>query len=193
MTSQQLTKTKLPNTTGVYFFKKGAEILYIGKATSLKDRVRSYFASDLIKTRGPAILDMVTQSTDITFQKTDSVLEALILESNLIKKYQPKYNVKEKDDKSFNCIAVTKEDYPRVLLIRSKDLKDGFRKFKKVFGPFPNASQLREALKLVRKIFPFFDTNKPVTELTLTDQKRIGLNIQIGLYPNIFSGAVSKD
>ena len=85
-----------------YFFRKNKDILYIGKATSLSNRVKSYFGKDIIETRGPHILDMVTQATSIKWQATDSVLEALILEANLIKKYQPKYNTKEKDNKSFN-------------------------------------------------------------------------------------------
>jgi len=88
---------RLPSSPGVYFFKKRRDILYIGKATSLRDRVKSYFGKDLISTRGPLLLDMVTQATSIKWQKTDSVLEALILEANLIKRYQPKYNTKEKD------------------------------------------------------------------------------------------------
>ena len=104
MKKTDLKKFHLPKNPGVYFFLKGKEVLYIGKATSLSDRVRSYFAKDLIETRGLMILDMVTQSTSIKFESTDTVLEALILESNLIKKYQPKYNTKEKDNKSFNYV-----------------------------------------------------------------------------------------
>ncbi len=106
-------KIKLPDKPGVYFFKKGKEILYIGKATSLQDRTRSYFAKDLIETRGPAILDMVVQANNIKWQETDSVLEALILEAELIKKYQPKYNIKEKDDKSWNYVCISKDPIPK--------------------------------------------------------------------------------
>jgi excinuclease ABC subunit C len=172
-------KQNLPDNPGVYFFKKGREILYIGKATSLRDRVRSYFSDDLIKTRGPALVDMVTQSNSVDFQDTDSVLEALILESTLIKKHQPKYNTKERDDKSFNFVIVTNEKFPRILLVRGHDLKTG--KFdapiKNKYGPFTNAGQLREALKLIQRIFPFFDTNKPVDQLNNVDKKRVGLNI----------------
>ena len=102
-------KIKLPDKPGVYFFMKGKTILYIGKATSLKDRTKSYFSKDLIATRGTMILDMVVQADDIKWQETDSVLEALILESALIKKHQPKYNVKEKDDKSWNYVCITNE------------------------------------------------------------------------------------
>jgi excinuclease ABC subunit C len=194
MKLSELKNKKLPNSPGVYFFKKGRQILYIGKATSLHDRVRSYFSNDLIKTRGPALVDMVTNSTTVTFEKTDSVLEALILESDLIKKHQPKYNTKERDDKSFNYVIVTDEVFPRIILVRGHDLKE--KKFKdpikKQFGPFPNAGQLREALKLIQRIFPFFDTNKPVDKLNFADRKRLGLNIQMGIYPDVFEGDVTE-
>ncbi|MFZ4405632.1 MAG: GIY-YIG nuclease family protein, partial [Pseudobdellovibrionaceae bacterium] len=156
MNSQQLAKFNLPENPGVYFFKKGQEILYIGKATSLRDRVRSYFANDLISTRGSRIIDMVTLADKIDFQVSDSVLEALILESALIKKHTPKYNIKEKDDRSYNFVVVTKENFPRVLIIRGKELKNNLGlakdlKIAKKFGPFPNGTQLKEALKLVKK------------------------------------------
>lgn len=168
MKSQDLAKLNLPQAPGVYFWKKGNAILYIGKATSLRDRVRSYFASDLIDTRGPGILDMVTQATTVEYEETPSVLEALILEANLIKKHQPKYNIKEKDDKSFFRVIVSDEPWPRVMVVRSRDLQvmeltgrisrlrfDG--KVKYSFGPFPNGGSLRDALRIIRKIFPFRD------------------------------------
>jgi excinuclease ABC subunit C len=103
-------KLNMPDKPGVYFFMKGKDILYIGKATSLKDRVKSYFSSDLIETRGPLLVDMVFKSDSIKWTETDSVLEALILEANLIKKNQPYYNTKEKDDKSFNYVCITKDE-----------------------------------------------------------------------------------
>lgn len=182
---------KIPDTPGVYFFKKGKDILYIGKATSLKDRVRSYFGDDLINTRGSRIVDMVTLANTIDFQKTDSVLEALILESALIKKYKPKYNIKEKDNKSYYHVVITEENFPRVLMIREQDLKIGSQlnnlpKIKKQFGPFPNAGQLKEALHLIQKLFPFFDLKKSVDELNQQDLKRISLKMSLGLYPKTF-------
>jgi excinuclease UvrABC nuclease subunit len=168
MKSQDLVKFNLPSTPGVYFWKKGKDILYIGKATILRDRVRSYFANDLIDTRGPNILDMVTQSDDIEYQETPSVLEALILEANLIKKHQPKYNTKEKDNKSFYKVIISDESWPRIIMVRSRDLQvmeitgrisrikfEGGIKYS--FGPFPNGGSLRDALKIIRKIFPFRD------------------------------------
>src|SRR3989344_4321355 len=100
---------KLPDVPGVYFFKNAVgEVLYIGKATSLRDRVRSYLSQDLADARGPFIVKMMSGTVKVDFAKTDSVLEALILEANLIKKHQPPYNTKEKDDKSFNYVLITK-------------------------------------------------------------------------------------
>ncbi len=150
-------KNILPNSPGVYFFLKEKEIIYIGKATSLKDRVKSYFGKDLIETRGPIILDMVFKADKIKHQKTDSVLEALILEAELIKKHQPKYNTKEKSDKSFNYVVLTKEKLPKVIIVREKELNKKLGYVSAFYGPFTSGSQLREALKIIRKIFPFLD------------------------------------
>ena len=108
MKLSEVKKLALPEKPGVYFFRKGKDILYIGKATSLRDRTRSYFAKDLIDTRGPAILDMTVKTDTLDWKETDSVLEALLLEAELIKKYQPHYNVKEKSDKSFMCGELSK-------------------------------------------------------------------------------------
>ena len=163
MKSQDLKKLNLPDNPGVYFWKKGKEILYIGKATSLRDRVRSYFAKDLIQTRGPAILDMVMITDTIEYEKTDTVLEALMLEANLIKKHQPKYNVKEKDNKSFTYVVITDEPFPRVGTVRGRTLTvqkqlDALPvKIKYTFGPFPSYSSLLGGMRILRKIFPFRD------------------------------------
>ncbi len=200
MNSQDMKKFNIPDNPGVYFFKKGGIILYIGKATSLKDRVKSYFSRDLIVTRGAVILDMVFQADSLDYIKTDSVLEALILENNLIKKYQPKYNTKEKDDKSFNYVVITDEDFPRVLVERGRniDLNRGKRfdlesqkrsnleeRTKCIFGPYPNDTQLKEALKIVRKIFPFRDRCIPA-------QGKPCFNRQIGLCPGVCDGSINK-
>lgn len=155
MKSQTFKKYNLPDKPGIYQFMKGREILYIGKATSLKDRVKSYFGKDLINTRGPLILDMVFRADNILHIETPSVLEALILEANLIKKHQPYYNTKEKDDKSFNYVCITKDQLPKVIIKRGKELKKN--EYKKFFGPYTNGSQLKEGLRIIRKIFPFYD------------------------------------
>lgn len=178
MKSQDLAKKKMPSGPGVYFWKQGKTILYIGKATSLRSRIRSYFASDLIKTRGQSIVDMVFKAKIVTWQETDSVLEALILEAELIKKYQPKYNVKEKDNKSFNYVVITKEAMPQVLLVRGRNLKvsQDLKKIKAqyVFGPFTSGGMLKESLRIIRKIFPFVD-NYSVQEDKYEFYKQLGL------------------
>jgi len=201
----------LPQNPGVYFFygQKGT-LLYIGKATSLRSRVQSYFRSE--HNRGPWISQMVSLVADIKFQETDSVLEALILESNLIKKMQPKYNVMEKDDKSFAFFALTKEEFPKVIIVRQTDLQkyvipNSFRdlemlkqvqhdkagkskklmpeKLQAVYGPYTSKYQMQVALKIIRRIFPFH---------ALKQKSEKGcLDFQLGMCPGPYDGAISKE
>jgi excinuclease ABC subunit C len=182
-----LQKAKLPDTPGVYFFHAGKKILYIGKATSLKDRVRSYFSKDLVRTRGFLLVQMLEKATKISFQQTDSVLEALILETQLIKKHQPPYNTIEKDDKSYNYVAITKEDYPRVLIVRGKDLPIQFPPEERMYliGPFPQGGVLKDAMKIIRRIFPYRDTCTP-------NSGKPCFNAQIGLCSGVCAGSISK-
>lgn len=188
MLKSSLDSKKLPDAPGVYYFIDGQQqILYIGKATSLRNRVRSYFASDIKEKRSELIEKMVADAHSIECTETDSVLEALILETNLIRTHKPRYNTRSKDDKSYNHLVITKEEFPRVLIVRGKDLTERFAKdeIKYEFGPFPNGQLFREALKIVRKIFRFYDTTKPIgTENTKLERGRINFNRQIGLYPN---------
>lgn len=164
MTSQQLKKIKLPDNPGVYTFidMKGRPI-YIGRATSLCDRVKSYFSNDVIETRGPRIVDMITKAKSVRWQETDSVLEAIILESILIKRYQPHYNVDERDDKSSQYVVITDELWPRVFLARVRDFDQALKEktlgysVKNVYGPYPHGGLIKEALKILRKLFPFKD------------------------------------
>lgn len=198
---------KLPQNPGVYFFRgAGGEVLYIGKATNLRSRVSSYFRESGISGRSEWIGKMVTLVENIDFQETDSVLEALILESNLIKKYQPKYNTDEKDDKSFSYFVVTKEEYPRVIILRKTDIdkianskflisnkilnpNDKF-KYKdiiadKIFGPYISKYQMQTALKIIRRIFPFH---------ALKQKSEKGcLDYQLGMCPGPYDGAISKE
>lgn len=183
MTGQDYKNLGLPELPGVYYFKKGNDILYIGRATSLRDRVKSYFADDLIHTRGPLLIDMVTNAERIEWKETDSVLEAIILEANEIKKYLPYFNTKEKDGKSFYFIVMTDEDFPAILLIREKNLEKD--KYKKTFGPFPHGGILVDALKIIRKIFPYRDKCIP-------NSGKPCFNAQIGLCPGVCVGKVSK-
>ncbi|MBY0310008.1 GIY-YIG nuclease family protein [Patescibacteria group bacterium] len=177
----------MPATPGVYFFfGPQKKLLYIGKATSLKHRVRSYFAPDLKEKRSQLIENMVTDAVSIEWTATDSVLEALILETNLIRTHKPRCNTRSKDDKSYNHLVITKEQWPRVLVIRGKDLHERFETndIQYHFGPFPSGQLFREALKIVRKIFRFYDTPIPVgEERTKLERGKIDFNRQIGLYP----------
>jgi len=190
MLSQDLLKKPLPDSPGVYLFKKKNSILYVGKATSLRDRVRSYFSNDLLKTRSMLIADMVAVAERVDFQKTDSVLEALVLEAELIKKYQPYYNSKEKDDKSFLYVVISNEDFPVITTIRKRDLDDakvvGDIKIKYEFGPFSSGPSLREGLKIIRKIFPYRDVKCKL------NSSRGCFNYQIGLCPGTCIGEVTK-
>jgi len=202
MKYQDLKTKKIPQAPGVYFFiGAGGKILYIGKATSLRDRVRSYFVADVINTRGPQIVSMVEKSKTVRFKKTDSVLEALILEAELIRKYKPTYNTKEKDNKSFNHIVITDEVFPRVLIVRGRELKKTLHaprfKIKDSFGPFPRGGVLKDAIKIIRKIFPFRDTCLPAA----TSTAQVGVlgigrpcfNRQIGLCPGVCTGEISPE
>lgn len=184
-----LKQSKLPDNPGVYFFLgKNKKILYIGKATSLKNRVRSYFTNDIKEKRSELIEKMVYEAISVDFTETDSVLEALILETNLIRTHKPHFNTKSKDDKSYNHLVITNEEWPRVLVVRGRDLNQLFdeKEIKYEFGPFTSGSLFREALKIVRKLFQYYDTKAPVgTEKTKMARGKIDFNRQIGLYPEI--------
>lgn len=196
MTFEQFKKIskKLPDAPGVYFFLDASKkVLYIGKATSLRDRVRSYFAGDLLATRGPLLVSMLEKARTIDWRQTDSVLEALILEANLIHNYKPKHNTDLKDDKSWNYVVITKEDFPRMVVVRGRNLEEEFPTRLYTFGPFPHGLQLREAMKLIRKIFPYRDTCTPAAELINAGKKpKACFNAHIGLCPGVCSGAISK-
>ncbi|PLX28541.1 hypothetical protein C0581_01805 [Candidatus Parcubacteria bacterium] len=141
----------LSQSPGIYlFYNKTKELVYVGKATSLKSRVSSYFRG--ARTSRP-IEQMIHEVTNIKVKETDSVLEAIILEGNYIKKYRPKYNIDWKDDKSWNYIIVTKEDYPQVKTLRAhEENKRKKAKGESVFGPYPGL-KTREMMKLLQRLF----------------------------------------
>jgi len=192
MERTDLSKLDLPDCPGVYLFTKGRgrskEVLYIGKATSLRDRVRSYFDDDLIATRGPRVVDVITRADTVSHEPTPTVLEALVREAALIREFQPVGNVEGKDDKTFLYAYITDEEIPRVLTARGKDIdfehkRIGAVRYTAVHGPFPSGPQLREALRLIRRIFPFYDTPKPIGAKSKHQRARIEFNTQIGQYP----------
>lgn len=141
---------KLPKSPGVYIMH-GAddEILYVGKAVNLHNRVRSYFRKDVTSTRGPWITQMVDQITRFEYIVTGSELEALVLENNLIKEHSPKYNTLLKDDKTYPYIKVTvQEEYPRILIVRRQG-KDKA----KYFGPYANSTAVSDVVELLNRYY----------------------------------------
>lgn len=147
----KIKNNELPDIPGVYLMKDAkGEVIYVGKATSLKRRVSSYFQ----KAHDSRIEEMVSLIRTIDYIERPTAIEALILEANLIKHYWPKYNVREKDNKSFLYLVITKEEFPRPLLIRGKDLDtDASKQYKAIFGPYTSPRSLRAALDLLRKVF----------------------------------------
>jgi excinuclease ABC subunit C len=168
---------KISQNPGVYIFKDPAgSILYIGKATNLKSRVSSYFSG---KIENRPVQYAVSQISKIETIETDSVLEALILESNLIKKYQPKYNVDLKDDKSFSYAVITQEKFPRIIILRKTELEENKSIIKNSFGPYTSKKQLEIALKIIRKIFPYHSLKQ--------NTEKGCLDYQIGLCPGPYA------
>lgn len=197
MQKKDLKKYKIPNEPGVYIFRGvRKKVLYIGKATSLRNRVRSYFGKGLGKSRGQLLVKMLEDARGVDWQETDSILEVLILEVNFIKKYQPIYNTKEKSDKSFNYVVITREDFSRILTVRGKEILEAPSaklEYKYVFGPFTQGSVLKEALKIVRKIFPYRGICRECTKTPLVHSRcKPCFNRQIGLCPGVCSGEITK-
>jgi excinuclease ABC subunit C len=148
----EATLAKLPDRPGVYLMKgTRGDVLYVGKAQSLRARVRSYWQKHGGYGEVHRIREVIDRVTDVEYTLTDSVSEALLLEANLIKRYRPRFNVRLKDDKSYPYIKITLgDDFPRIERTR-KLLNDGSR----YFGPYASASSVDESMNLVRRLFPF--------------------------------------
>ncbi len=184
MQTKILSVKAAPSKPGVYLFKDAHNnVLYVGKAANLRNRIRSYFTAPYnLPTK---IQRLVTRIEDVEFIATDSEQEALILELNLIKKYRPRYNVRLKDDKTFPYLRITlEEDYPRIYVTR-RFIKDGSR----YFGPFASAGSVRQTLRLIKKIFPFRSCSKAIT--TKESRPCLDFHIQRCLGPCI--GVVIKE
>lgn len=151
---------QLSDTPGVYkFFNSSGELIYVGKASSLKNRVRGYFKEMDPRLREDdkrrPIEEMIHEVINFKVEETDSALEAAILEGKYIKEYRPKYNVDWRDDKSWNYIAITKDKFPKVTTVREHELSAEKKKeFKYLFGPYPGLNT-KEAIKILRRIFLF--------------------------------------
>ena len=156
MNDVKQTLSIIPELSGSYqFYDKTGEIIYVGKAKNLKRRVHSYFNKNH---DSPKLRIMVPQIAQIKFIITDSEVEALILESHLIKKYKPKYNVLLKDDKKFPYFVITDEEYPRIVVAR----KSNRNKIKgKYFGPYTDSRAMYSTLDLLKKLFPLKQCKTP--------------------------------
>jgi excinuclease ABC subunit C len=185
---------ELPDAPGVYFYYNlDGKLLYIGKATSLKKRVGSYFT----KAHNARIADLVANIARIDYIQTPTVIEALVLETNQIHTKQPPYNILSRDDKSFLYLCITNEDFPKPVLLRGLDLErvgvkpfsktlsaDAKRQFLAVFGPYISGRSLRTALELVRKSIPWSICGGVLP--------RACFDSQIGRCPGVCTGAISK-
>ena len=176
------TKIKIPQKPGVYLFlnKKG-EVLYVGRASNLKNRINNYFRSNL----EPRIQEMVNLASNLKVKPTANLLEAIILEANLIKKYWPKYNIRERDSRSFLYLVIPKKEFSHPLIVRERELKKFPIEKAEIFGPYKSLSLLNTALKILRRIFPYstckINSGKPC------------FDYQIGLCPGACLGIISKE
>jgi excinuclease ABC subunit C len=172
---------QLPREPGVYFHKDArGEIIYVGKAARLSNRVRQYFQKS--RTRDPKTEALVAEIADVDWMVVESELEALFLEAEMIRRYMPRYNILLRDDKALSYIRIDYDsDYPTVSTTR-RPLDDGAR----YFGPYFSAYQVRSALKLLRRIFPFA-TRKVI------GQKRATLHYHLGLDPGLEEGKTSLE
>jgi excinuclease ABC subunit C len=177
----------LPVSPGVYQFKdKEGTILYVGKAKILRNRVRQYFHKSRVL--DPRIALMVEKVSDVEIITTDSEVEALIFEANLIKKHKPRYNVNFKDDKSYPYIVITNEPYPRVFVTR-RVYRDGGR----YFGPYTDVHTMRSALKTVRDIFMIRSCNFRIDQEFIEKKKtRVCLDYHIKKCEGPCEGLVSQ-
>ena len=176
---------KIPHRPGVYIMHEGDLILYVGKAVDLHNRVRQYFQSPRGKTT--KILQMVSRVEYFEYIVTESEMEALILENNLIKKHHPPYNTLLKDDKQYPYIKVTvQEDYPRIIKTR-KILRDKAR----YFGPYTSVTAVNQTLELMEKLWPLRNCNRVLPRDI--GKERPCLNLHIGRCCGPCTGKVSKE
>lgn len=173
---------KFPNSPGVYYwYDKKGEVLYVGRATSLKRRIAQYFQKKLLD---PRIEEMVSLAHEIKYKETETILDSVVLEANEIKKYWPKYNVVQKDDKSFIYIVIPKKEYSYPILVRARELKKFPTNKAHVFGPYQAAHLAKTALKIIRRIFPW-STCKP-------GQGKPCFEYQIGMCAGICVNKIDK-
>jgi excinuclease ABC subunit C len=174
---------EVPQEPGVYYMRDSTDqILYIGKSTKLRSRMRQYFSGQ--DTR-PRIALMLRQVTDLEFIVTDSEAEALALEANLIKQHQPHFNVLLKDDKKYPYLCITwSEDYPRIFITRRRQMSQARDRY---YGPYVDSQTLRSTLHLVKRIFPLRQRPQPLFK------DRTCLNYDIGRCPGVCQALVTAE
>ena len=180
--------SNLPARPGVYQFKDSAgKVIYVGKAKSLRSRVRHYFQKS--RPLDPRLSALVSKIENVEIIVTDSEVEALILEANLIKKLKPRYNISLKDDKSYPYIVVTNEPYPRVLVTR-RVIRDGSR----YFGPYADVKTMRSVLKMLRTAFRIRSCNFFIDEEVIRKKKlRVCLDYHIKKCDGPCGGLISHE
>ncbi len=190
MRKAQKEKTKFfPDSSGVYLFKnRKGQVIYVGRASSLKKRIANYFSA----VADARTKELVAEAAGLSFRKTATLLDAVVLEANLIKKYWPKFNVREKDDRSFVYLVIpSSQKFPRPLIVRGREAEK-FRPLKaEIIGPFPSYRLLKTALALARKIFPFSDCSGSVP-LAAESERRPCFYHQIGLCPGACAGKADE-
>ncbi len=172
----------IPKKPGIYFWlDKEGTILYVGRASRLKDRLSQYLQKNI----SPRIAEMVAAAYDIRYEETETLLEAVILEAKNIKKYWPKYNIVDRDDRSFIYVVIPKASYAKPIIVRATDLKKFPSSQAKIFGPYQSFHLLQTALRLIRRVFPY-STCTP-------NSGRACFDYQIGLCPGACIGAISRE
>lgn len=176
----------LPSLPGIYQFKNDkGKVIYVGKAKNLKNRVRSYFQNRIENAKTNAL---VSKISDIELIVTDSEIEALVLENNLIKELKPRYNINLKDDKSFPYIVVTNEPFPQIYATRNV-VKDGSR----YFGPYTEVKQMKSSLRLINKIFKIRSCKYDITQENIEKKKfKVCLDYHIKKCEGPCEGLVSQ-
>jgi excinuclease ABC subunit C len=166
---------------GIYFWLDSKDkVLYVGRATNLKNRLNQYFLSNI----DSRIKEMVSIAKKVKTIKTKTLLEAVILEAKYIKKYWPKYNIRDRDDRSFIYVVIPKKDFTQPLIVRGKDLSKYEKIEKDVFGPYQSFTLIKNALRIIRRIFPY-STCK-------ANSGKACFDYQIGLCPGTCIGLADK-
>ncbi|MFA5109576.1 MAG: GIY-YIG nuclease family protein [Patescibacteria group bacterium] len=187
MTSKLKDKLKtIPKKPGVYFWlDKRSRILYVGRATRLRDRLSQYFRKDIDSRIG----EMVANAADIKYEVAETLLEAIILEAKYIKQYWPKYNIVDRDDRSFIYIVIPKTKFAKLLIVRGTDLKKFPATRAKIFGPYQSFYLVQAALRLIRRVFPY--GNCAPAGSTANPSGKACFDYQIGLCPGACLGVIS--